>query len=89
MVEIMGTSMLLYLYSPDSEPEMDAVFYTRPSQTVGFRFGDQFRDPVNEIQPIIIGPEYLPSFDPPDDHMMQRPWRDSRLLSLSVAWFSN
>ena len=37
--------------------------------------GDQFREPVNEIQPIIIGPEYFPSLDPPDAHMMQRPWR--------------
>jgi len=65
--------MLLYLYSPDAEQEMNVVCYTRPGQTVGFRFGDHFREPVNEIQPIIIAPEYPPSFDPPDDHRMQRP----------------
>ena len=30
--------------------------------------GDQFREAVNEIQPIIIEPEHLASFDPPDNH---------------------
>ena len=61
---------------PGSEQKMDVLFYNRPSETIGFCFG------VNKIQPIIIGPKNLPSFDPPDDHMMQRPWH----VYSSFAW---
>jgi hypothetical protein len=54
---------------------MSVVFEKTPGETIGFGFGDQFRKPVHEIHPIIVGPEYFPPFDPPDDHMMQRPRR--------------
>jgi hypothetical protein len=59
-----------YCNQSGSQQEMGVVFEKTPGETIGFRFGDQFRKPVHEIQPISVGPEY--QFDPSDDHVMQR-----------------
>ena len=45
-----------------------------PSKTIDTRLGNQNRQTVQKVFPIIIEAEYFSQFDSPDDNMMQRPW---------------
>jgi hypothetical protein len=45
-----------------------------PSKTIDTRLGNQNRQTVQKVFPIIIEAEYFSPFDSPDDNMMQRPW---------------
>jgi hypothetical protein len=57
------------------QQEMGMIVHKAPREATRVRFRNQFRQPSDKVRPVIIGSKYLPTLDPPDDHMMQRPRR--------------
>jgi hypothetical protein len=54
---------------------MNMASHQNPSQNPRSRILDQRIDPGYECLPILIIPENINPFNPPDHHMMERPWR--------------
>jgi len=53
-----------------SKQKMCVVWKQCPGITGNIGFRDKFADPFKKVVPVLIIPEYILSFDPPDHHMM-------------------
>lgn len=60
-----------------------------PGKTIDISGRDQHRQALQKINPIVIGSEYLPPFDSPDDHMVQRPWCIDSRFAWHDLWLSD
>jgi serine/threonine-protein kinase HipA len=58
-----------------SQQQVNVIIEHGPSKAIDTRLWNQNRQPVYKVFTIVIGSEYIPQFDSPNDYMVQRPWR--------------